>query len=40
MVVYEQIGKGYDLTRHADPEIAAHLADYLFVIADKGLIMN
>ncbi|MEH2328461.1 class I SAM-dependent methyltransferase [Nostoc sp.] len=26
MAVYEQIGKGYDLTRRADPDIAARLA--------------
>ena len=29
MVVYEQIGKGYDLTRRADPDIAAQLAKHL-----------
>ncbi|WP_193196103.1 class I SAM-dependent methyltransferase [Nostoc sp. MG11] len=34
MAVYEQIGKGYDLTRHADPEIAKQLADYLQLKSD------
>ncbi|MBN3994130.1 MAG: methyltransferase domain-containing protein [Nostoc sp. NMS2] len=34
MAVYEQIGKSYDLTRRADPEIAARLAVHLQVKSD------
>ncbi|MCW5313493.1 methyltransferase domain-containing protein [Nostoc sp. KVJ3] len=34
MAVYEQIGKSYDLTRRADPEIAARLAVHLQLKSD------
>ncbi|WP_392478586.1 class I SAM-dependent methyltransferase [Nostoc sp. C110] len=38
MAVYEQIGKGYDLTRRADTEIAAQLAKYLQIKSDSSYL--
>lgn len=34
MAIYEQIGKTYDLTRRADPDISYRLADYLHIHPD------
>ncbi len=38
MAIYEQIGKSYDLTRRADPEIAARLAVHLQVRSDYSYL--
>ncbi|MEH2137291.1 class I SAM-dependent methyltransferase [Nostoc sp.] len=38
MAIYEQIGKSYDLTRRADPEIAARLAVHLQVKSDSSYL--
>ncbi|MEH1935781.1 MAG: methyltransferase domain-containing protein [Nostoc sp.] len=38
MAIYEQIGKGYDLTRRADPDIAAQLAKHLEVKLDLSYL--
>ncbi|QKQ75822.1 class I SAM-dependent methyltransferase [Nostoc sp. TCL240-02] len=38
MAIYEQIGKSYDLTRRADPEIAARLAVHLQVTSDYSYL--
>lgn len=38
MAVYEQIGKGYDLTRRADPDIAAQLAKHLQIKSDSSYL--
>jgi SAM-dependent methyltransferase len=38
MVVYEQIGKGYDLTRRADPYIVSRLNHYLRVNARSSYL--
>ncbi|MEH1943143.1 MAG: methyltransferase domain-containing protein [Nostoc sp.] len=38
MAVYEQIGKGYDLTRRADPNIVAQLAKHLKVKLDSSYL--
>ncbi|WP_375467512.1 class I SAM-dependent methyltransferase [uncultured Nostoc sp.] len=38
MAVYEQIGKGYDLTRRADPEISAQLAVHLQLKSDYSYL--
>ncbi|MEH2200675.1 class I SAM-dependent methyltransferase [Nostoc sp.] len=38
MSIYEQIGKSYDLTRRADPEIAARLAVHLQIKSDSSYL--
>ncbi|MEH2409064.1 class I SAM-dependent methyltransferase [Nostoc sp.] len=38
MAVYQQIGKGYDLTRRADPDIAVQLAKHLQVKLDSSYL--
>ncbi|MEH2448176.1 MAG: methyltransferase domain-containing protein [Nostoc sp.] len=38
MAIYEQIGKGYDLTRRADPEISAQLAVHLQLKSDYSYL--
>ncbi|MEH2403579.1 class I SAM-dependent methyltransferase [Nostoc sp.] len=38
MAIYEQIGKGYDLTRRADPEISARLAVHLQLKSDYSYL--
>ncbi|AFY31136.1 class I SAM-dependent methyltransferase [Calothrix sp. PCC 7507] len=38
MAIYEQIGKSYDFTRSADPEITARLAHFLQINADLSYL--
>ena len=38
MAVYEQIGKSYDLTRHADLDIAAQLAKHIQIKSDSSYL--
>ncbi|MEH1848254.1 MAG: methyltransferase domain-containing protein [Nostoc sp.] len=38
MTIYEQIGKGYDLTRRADPDIAAQLAKHFQIKSDSSYL--
>ncbi|MEH1781638.1 MAG: class I SAM-dependent methyltransferase [Nostoc sp.] len=38
MAVYEQIGKSYDLTRRADPDIAARLAVHLQIKSNSSYL--
>ncbi|QLE40136.1 class I SAM-dependent methyltransferase [Nostoc sp. C052] len=38
MAVYEQIGKGYDLTRRADPDIADQLAVHLQIKSNSSYL--
>ncbi|MBN4005694.1 class I SAM-dependent methyltransferase [Nostoc sp. LPT] len=38
MAIYEQIGKGYDLTCRPDPDIAGRLAVYLQIQSDSSYL--